>query len=173
MVEGLKKSRHGLIIIFMVCLMSSCGFRFVGEGKFPADVQRIFIAIFENRSNETGVESLFTNDLVDEFTRNRKNALAAKPAADAQLHGVIESITQETISRSGQLSALERRVRAAVALRLTDSNGRLLWKREVSEEEEYAVGSSNSATERNRKDAIEELSKRLAERIYDRLTDDF
>jgi hypothetical protein len=59
-------------------------------------------------------------------------------------------------------------------LKLTGSDGRIIWKKNgISESETYAVMPLKQETERNRLDALSALSKRIAERVYFRLTDDF
>ena len=68
----------------------------------------------------------------------------------------------------------ERRVTVTVDLKLTNPEGRLIWSAiGVSANEAYDVMSDKLATEQNRRNAISVLSKRLAERVYSRLTDDF
>jgi hypothetical protein len=59
-------------------------------------------------------------------------------------------------------------------LKLTGPDGRVIWSaRGVSANEAYDVMSDKLATEQNRRDAISVLSKRLAEKVYNRITADF
>ena len=158
--------------MWIFCL--GCGYRFTGSGNFPAGVKTVFITILKNHTSETGVENVFTNDLIYEFTRNRKGALDGMDKADAILLGVIESMSIETISRKGISTPLERRVAVAVSLKLKDRKGKVIWSVEsISAKEVYNVASDKIATEKNRRDAISALSKRVAEKVYNRLTDNF
>ena len=158
--------------MWIFCL--GCGYRFTGSGNFPAGVKTVFITILKNHTSETGVENVFTNDIVYEFTRNRKGALADMDKADAILLGVIESMSIETISRKGINTSIERRVAVVVSLKLTDQKGKAIWSAEsISVKEAYDVASDKIATEKNRRDAISALSKRVAEKVYNRLTEDF
>jgi len=137
-------------------------------------VKTVFITILKNHTSETGVENVFTNDLIYEFTRSRKGALAGMDRADAILLGVIESMSIETISRKGINTSIERRVTVVVSLKLTDRKGKAIWSAEsISAKEVYDVASDKIATEKNRRDAISALSKRVAEKVYNRLTEDF
>jgi hypothetical protein len=137
-------------------------------------VKTVFITILKNHTSETGVENVFTNDLIYEFTRSRKGALVSMDKADAILLGVIESMSIETISRKGISTPLERRVAVAVSLKLKDRKGKVIWSVEsISAKEVYNVASDKIATEKNRRDAISALSKRVAEKVYNRLTDNF
>ena len=163
-------------IIFLGIIFSACGYRFASEGNLPSNVKSIFIKILENRTGETGVENVFTNDLIYEFTRDRKVVLTSSDKADAILTGVIKNMRIRTISRKGLHTPLERRVQVAVDLKLTDQDGSVIWSAKgVSANEAYNVDQNNNkhVTEQNRRVAISALSKRLAEKVYNDLTADF
>lgn len=167
--------RNNIWIVFVLLMFSSaCGYRFAGSGSFPAGIKSVRISILENRTSETGMENIITNDLIYEVTRDKKVALTSMDKADALLSGVIRSMSIETISRTGTHSSLERRVTVTVDLKLTGPDGRVIWSaRGVSANEAYDVMSDKPATEQNRRDAISVLSKRLAEKVYNRITADF
>ncbi len=169
----LKTKNIWIVFLCLLCLFfSACGYRFTGGGSLPAGVKSVYIAMLENRTSETGMESIFTNDLIYEFTKNSE--VASKDRADAYLSGIIKSMSIETISRRGTHTSLERRVKIVLDLKLTDTDGKVIWvAKDISENEEYDVMSDKLATEQNRRDAISALSKRLAEKVYNRLTEDF
>ncbi|MDO9565144.1 MAG: LptE family protein [Candidatus Desulfaltia sp.] len=158
------------ILCFLVFL-SACGYRFAGGGTLPSGINSVSVKILENRTSEIGIENTFTNDLIYEFTR--KGKIASIDKADAFLSGVIQSMSIETISHSGVHTSLERRVTFTLDLKLTDNNGRIVWSKAVSGDEAYDVVSAKLSTEQNRHDAISTLSKRLAEKVYNSLTEDF
>ena len=161
-------------IFLLLMFFSACGYRFTGGGSFPAGIRSICIPALENRTSETGAENIFTNDLIYEVTRDSKVVLTSRDKADALLSGVIKSMSIETISRKGAHSSLERRVKIAVDLKLTGTDGRLIWSaKSVSANEAYDVMPDKLATEQNRRNAILSLSKRLAQKVYNRITDDF
>jgi outer membrane lipopolysaccharide assembly protein LptE/RlpB len=169
----LKRNNIWIISLFLV-LFPSCGYKFVGSGSFPAGVESVCISILENRTSETGMENVLTNDLIYEVTRGSKVALTSRDKADALLSGVIKSMSIQTISRTGTHSSLERRVRVAVDLKLTSPDGRVIWSaRGVSANEAYDVAPDKLVTEQHRRDAISVLSKRLAETVYNRIIADF
>jgi len=169
----LKKNNIWITSLLLV-FFSSCGYRFVGSGAFPAGIKSVCIPILENRTSETGVENILTNDLIYEVTRDKKVALTSRDKADALLSGVIKSMRIDTISRKGTHSSLERRVRVTVDLKLTGPDGTVIWfAKDVSANEAYDVMPDKLATEQNRRDAISVLSKRLVERLYGRITGDF
>ena len=160
-------------IIPLLCLFFlACGYRFPGGGNLPTGVNKVFIEIFENRTNETGLENIITRDLIYEFTRNKK--WTTRDKADAVLSGVCESMRIETIARKDVLTGEERRVIITVALRLTDLDGGVVWSEKgMSGNEAYDVSANKQETDLNRRFAITLISTRLAQRVYSRLTDDF
>ena len=170
-------NRNGVkwIIILIAVMVYACGYRFAGGGVFPSGVETIFIKDFKNRTADTGIESIVTNQIIFEFTRRNKNGLAAnKDTADAVMTGVITKEKIRTISTKGQDSANERRVTLWIDLKLTKPNGNVVWvNKNLSDNETYKVDAEKLQTERNRKEAIGVLSGRMAERAYSRLTDDF
>ncbi len=169
------KNRKHIIAIVIVCIfLCACGYRFSGSGNLPNGVRSINIQILENRTAETGVETIFTNDLIYEFTRKKKAVLTSSEKADAILTGVIVSLRTEGIAHKGQHTSLERRIEAIVNLKLTNSDGGAIWSATgVSENQAYSVTSDKEETERNKRVAIEVVSKKIAEKIYNSLTDDF
>lgn len=164
----------GIVCLIVVMVsVSGCGYRFSGSGGLPNDVKRVFVAMLENRTEETGIESIVTNDLIYEFARS--DTLAKNESlADATLSGTVDSITKGTISRIGINTSQERRVTVMVSFQLSDRQAKVIWKvNRFSENETYLVEKDKETTEQHRRAAIEKLSKRLAEKIYHRLTDNF
>ena len=132
--------------------------------------------MLENRTSESGLEKTITNDLVNEFTRNRKNILAGSiQQADAILYGIIHSIEIETISRNDPNISTERRIRLSVDMRLVVPEDRIIWRvKEITADEAYSVFPDNKyKTIQNKREAISKLSQRLAEKVYARMTDNF
>jgi len=171
----LKRSNLWIIFLFLM-IVSACGYKFTGGGSFPAGIKSICVVTLENRTSETGAENIFTNDLIYEVTRDNKAVLTTKDKADALLSGIIQSMNIETISRKAAYSSLslERRVTITVDVKLTNPDGRVVWSaKDVSANEAYDVMPDKLATELKRRDAISALSKRLAQKLYARITDNF
>lgn len=169
------------MVLFVGIFLSACSYHFEGGGELPAGVRNVFVGVFENRTSETGLENIFTNDLINEFTRSKR--FAGREKADAVLSGVIRSMSIETISHgTSSYTSLERRVKISVDLKLTafdrnaseNSGSRVIWVRKgMTDNETYDVDDDKLVTEQNKKEAISTLSKRLAESVYNRLTEDF
>ncbi|MCD4763595.1 MAG: hypothetical protein K8R28_06180 [Desulfobacterales bacterium] len=140
----------------------------------PEGIKSLSIKMLKNRTSETGAENIFTNDLIYEITSFGKVVLTKEDSADGILSGVIESMRVDAISHRDSYTSLERRVTVTLSLKLTDQTGRVIWSaKDFSVSEDYIVSSDKQTTERNRREAIKTLSKRFAEKVYNRLTDDF
>jgi outer membrane lipopolysaccharide assembly protein LptE/RlpB len=164
-----------MLAILSAGVLAACGYQLVGKGDLPGGIQTIAVEMLDNRSSETGIETTFTNALINELNRRRRGTVVDSQKADAVLGGAIESLTWDTVTRKGTHTASERRVYASLSLTLTDGAGNLLWKRAGLEAEQaYAVVDGNKAsTESNRRRAINILSEQMAEYVYRRLTDNF
>jgi len=171
-------TKHIRAIRILFCLFGfvfiACGYKFAGSGTFPDGVRSIYITIFENRTRETGIEKLFTDDLIDEFIRKSEDVLAGRREnAEAILSGVIRRMRTVTIFHTGIDRSDERQVTIWVYITLRDRQKKILWANVVLESRTYPVGSTRLETEQNLRDAIIVLSKRIAEKAFNRLTSDF
>ena len=171
----LVKDKFSFIIILLVLLCSACGYRFAEQGGFPGDTERLFVQVLENKTQETGVENIVTNALLNELTLRKTDELASGfDDADVVLTGVVNLVTIVTISVSKPDVADERRVNVTVDLKLTKKGGRIVWAAKgLSDFEAYLVDADTERTDANRRNAIRVLSKRIAERAVNRLSDDF
>lgn len=159
----------------MGVFVCACGYRFPGGGELPGGIKTVSIPLFVNRTNDIGLENTITNDLTNEFIIRRKDALADDDKmAGSILKGEIISVHTRTITQTGAGGSVEREVVVEVDLKLIDNTGQITWvTRSVAARETYYVGANDIETELNRREAIEELSVRLAEKIFNRLTEDF
>jgi hypothetical protein len=139
-----------------------------GSGTLPAGVKHIHMSVMQNRTAESGLEMKVTNAVLDELTRRGQDVVAQADQADALLSGVIDSLSTETVARSGSITAVERRVVIMASFTLKDPKGKVIWQApQLRAEQAYAVSDAN------RLRAINEVSLRLAETVYERLVDSF
>jgi hypothetical protein len=160
---------------FFLFTLGACGYRFSGSGEIPAAFDKLFIRVIVNRTTETGLDVLLTDDLKNEFIYQYGGTLSEIEGATAELSGNITGIRTWTVSRSGALTSLERRVSIAVDVDLKDVTGETIRSaRDVSADETYGVvAGDKQATEQNRQTAILSVSKQIAEAVFHRLTEDF
>ena len=167
-----KKYYRIFTILFLS--FSACGYQFAGSGNLPSGITSVQVKIFKNRSTETGIESVITNDLIYEFTRSKKFIVTKSDKAEGILTGIVKSVRTDTIFAKGKGTTLTRRVKVSVDVTLTDQNKTVIWSgNNISENEAYDVVSDGLANEPSKRAAINRLSKRLAEKIFNRLTEDF
>jgi hypothetical protein len=138
-------------------------------------VQLIFVEVFENRTSNTGVERIVTNQLISEFTRRRESSLTSSPEkADAILKGIINKVSTRTISYIGYEIANEREVTVTIDVKLSNKKGEIIWSaKELSDVQSFDVSDSKIQSDRNENEAIARISERLSERVFNRLTDRF
>ena len=100
--------------------------------------------------------------------------LAGEDKAQGVFTGVITHISNETVSRRDLKVAAERRLTVYVDLQIKAADGRVVWSgNRIAANETYPVDPLKQQTEKNKSEAFEALSKRLAEVINNRLTSDF
>ena len=169
------KSKIFLVALLIGVQLSACGYRFAEESGFPGDTQRLFVKVLENKTQETGVESIVTAALLSELTLRKTGELASGfDDADVVLSGAVNRVTIQTISVTQPDVAKERRVTVSVDLKLTHKDGNVVWTAsDLSDFEAYLVDTDKEQTDSNRRDAIRVLSKRIAESTVNRFSDDF
>ena len=163
-----------LLLIGLLPVLWSCSYRFSGTGSLPSDITRIYVSVIENKTSDSGIEKYITDDLINEFILRRKDVLSRQEDAEGILSGSIEYIRDTPIAHSSQSKSTQRRVVLGIVLKLVDQKGKKIWAvNGINANEAYNVTEDKTLTEQNKKAAIQVLSKRLAEKIYNRLTDDF
>ncbi|MCK4388979.1 MAG: hypothetical protein KAV83_01920 [Desulfobacterales bacterium] len=171
----LKQLARAIAALVVLVALAACGYQFKGMGLTPpAGVHTIAITVLENRTSESGIETVFTNDLSYEFVRSKILRVVDKNTADAVLSGVVESMSVHTVSHTASYDSAERSVRITLNLTLIGRNGRILWSdNALWDREAFEVSGDKLITEKNRRTAIEAISMRLAEKVHNRILQDF
>ena len=155
-------------------LVSACGYRFSGGGDLPGGADRISLGLIKNRSIETGLEGVVANGIASELSIHGKRFAYGDATAPLSLSGEILSVSVGFSTRKTTHVVMGRQVTVTLAMRLTDRTGKLLWEdRNMSDTETYDVVDDQTATDRNKEEALGKVVRRLAERVYYRLTDNF
>ncbi len=155
--------------------LSACGYHFRGGGELPGGVKTVYIKQFQNKTSDVAIETQFTSDLVDEFLLNRREAVVQNEQdADAVIQGVIRSSRTQTISRGSNLQTQQRRLIITVDVSVYDRSGKRVWfAKGIRANQQYDVAPLKQDTLTNRRQALIDLSKKMAQKIYDRLTENF
>jgi len=161
--------------LIICCTLASCGYRFVTTTTLPAGLQTIHVQVLANKTGEPGIETIFTNDIIFEFTRAGRSFVTDRDRAEGYLTGTITSVRYQTVAQKNTQVSLERLAICYVDLKLSDRSGAVVWSaQDLSGSQSFFVVADNKlATEKNQREAIRVLSRRLSENIYYRLTDSF
>lgn len=164
-----------LLILLPYIFISACGYTFAGRGQnLPPDIKTVAVTVLKNKTSELGIENILTNRLVYEFTRSRRLLIESQDAADVTLGGSVDSLKEETVSRSGSYRSLERRITITLSLSLKDRNEKTIWSDTgISDHEVFKVSEDRLSTQKNRRESIEKIASRLAEKVQNRIFEGF
>jgi outer membrane lipopolysaccharide assembly protein LptE/RlpB len=158
-------------LIGVVLGTASCGYRFVGGQPLPGGIQRVFVPLAENRTAESGMESVVTNALRREIIRRGLTVSADRAGADAALTAAILRASGDTITRQTTVRALERD--AVLTAVVTFSAAAGTRSRTFTTSQTYVVTPDPGGTDRQRRLALEQAAERLAQKVLNDLSADF
>ena len=165
-----------LLLFLMTGLMAvgGCGYRLQGGGFLNKDVTRVSVAIFENKSSESNASISFTNKLIREITSKTDTLVVDAADTTRKISGTVKSITFSTLSRSSSEDVTEREVTALVDVSLVGGDGKILWSvKSFPATESYTVSSNSVNDDANKREAVDLIAERMAERIVSMMISDF
>lgn len=167
-----------LIKFFMVAgliaLVVGCGYRLEGGGYIDGDVTRLAVEVFENKSSETRAGMSFTNQLIREIQEKTDTIVVDSDKADRKIKGIVNAITFSALARVTTETVVERQVTALVDVQLLGDDGEILWSvKNLSVRESYQVESDKVDDESNKREAIEKIALRSAEKIVSQMISNF
>lgn len=166
-------------IPFIVCTvaaicLNACGYKFEGGGYINGDVRSVAVEIFKNNSSESSAGISFTNALKNEIIQKTSTQVVDETGGDTTLTGAVNAISFSVLSRSSSENVVERRMTASVDAKLTDSAGSVLWSiRNFSWSEDYRVSEDSIADESSKRQAVEVLAQRTAEKLVSKMVNRF
>lgn len=167
-------TKQGLIGLFAILVLCGCGYRFAGGGRLPEGMRTVHISVLGNRTGESGLDNLFTNDVIYEFTRSGIAEIVPKNSANGVITGELHSMRVASASRANRQKTTERTITVVGSIELHDQDGDLIRAvNNVTVSETYLISDDDIQTETNRRATMALISKRFAERVYQRLTDEF
>ncbi len=163
------------LIIAAAGVVIACGYRFQGPAQLPGNARNLYVETFQNRTNQDGLEVLVANAVVFEFTKRSEAIIAADPAtADLRMRGVIRSLDSQTISSRRKDAAGERRVTLNLDVQLVRADGQVVWEAKgLSDNDAYPVTDDKFENDQRERRTAVLVATRIAERIFNRFTDDF
>ncbi len=166
---------HGTIVIALLLFGNCAGYRLGTQRPAAlADVQRLRVNLFENRTLHPRVEAVATNAVIAALASDGTYQLTSLAQADAVLNGVLTSLHYRQIraNRFDTMRAEEMEVTAELQWTLTDARQplRVLKSGETRVSTRFFID-SNQQTARN--NALPDAMQRLGKAITARLADDY
>ncbi len=169
------------LIALTACILAllalfGCGYHFAGTGgQAPGDIQSIAVNVLGNQTAEIGIETIFTNAILNEFIRWKRLSVKPLNEAEAVLGGSVARIKTQTASHLTRTRTLETRVIVTLSLTLTRvDTDEVLWQnKKLSYHDEYVEAANALNTNRLRREAFRRIAEFLAERIHRDLFEEF
>ena len=162
------------ICLFVFAFFASCGYKLEGGGYIDNNVMRVAVKVLENKSSETGAGLTFTNALIREILQKTDTKVVDQSQATAVLEGTVNAIEFTTLSRSTTESVTARRVLATVDLKLTNKDGDVIWSvKDFTSYEEYNVSENEITDEGNKREAVDKIATRSAEKLISKMMNNF
>ena len=164
-------------LLFIICFaVAGCGYHLAGTGgRAPGDIQSIAVNKLTNRTTEVGIESIFTNAMLDQFTRWKRLEVKPSSEAEAVLGGSIAGIRTQRFSHITDIRTLQTRLTITLALTLTRTDtDEVLWQnKSLSYYDEYVEAEDALTRNRLRREAISRIAVFLAEKVHRDLFEEF
>lgn len=142
----------------------------------PENVETLYIPLMTNQTAEPRIEHGLASSVNRVFTRSGKVTLVEqRSAAEAVLDAKITSYTNRAVAYDNNDDISEYRSTMMIDAELVrnDSEHQVIWQKSLAWSTDYAASDNKSEQEDNEDDAIDELSSRLAEELYDQLLNNF
>ena len=172
-------TRHAMIlgtVLAALLLLSNCaGYRLGTQRPAAlADVRKVRVNLFENRTLQPRVEAVATNAVIAALVSDGTYQLTSLEQADAVLNGVLTSLQYRQIraNRFDTMRAEEMEVTAELQWVLTDARQplRVLKRGETRASTRFFIDSNQQTARHN---ALPDAMQRLGKAITARLADDF
>ena len=166
--------RYLLPVLFI--LLGGCGYHLSGTSTFSPAVagKKIAIPIFVNKSYRSNVGAVVTVSLVDEFARRTGGKVVSEAAADLLLTGTVVNYATSAVSYTAQDKVKEYRAVLLVAAALAErQTGKVIWKGDVSFGQDYPVNPDIALQQNSEDAAIREISRKIAQQIYQNISEGF
>ncbi|OGU05563.1 MAG: hypothetical protein A2075_24030 [Geobacteraceae bacterium GWC2_58_44] len=170
----LKSLVTALLVLLAVNLIGGCGYRPVALRGPIAEANGVNVTLFANRSYRPGVEAILARDLVDEFALRSGGRVLPGGQARLELTGAVLSYANVPISYTALDTIKEyKAVLSVQAVLREQQTQKVLWKGDLSEEQSYPVNDNIALQQNAEEAAIAKVSRRLSERIWQKIGERF
>jgi outer membrane lipopolysaccharide assembly protein LptE/RlpB len=163
-----------VLALLVLVLAGGCGYRPVVQRGPLAEANGVNIVLFANKSFRPGVEGVLARDLLDEFALRTGRRVLPGDKAQLELSGAVLSYTTSPVSYN-RFDAIQEysaamTVQATLLEKLTQ---KVLWKGELTEQQVYPVNANIALQQNAEEAAVAKVTRRLAERIWQKLGERF
>jgi hypothetical protein len=168
-------------------IITSCAYGFGPHHRqLPGGHQKIFVKMFENRTQEVGVESDVTDAMIQELARSGVGTITSEAEADEVVEGVIHTIdylgkTPLTLDNKHSLFT-EYQTRVNMVVKVIDKQNKELWQGQIMGEKNYKAPQLTIQGLRTadplynqsaRRQTIRAIAKDMATETISRMTENF
>ncbi|NLI31851.1 MAG: LptE family protein [Deltaproteobacteria bacterium] len=172
----MRHFKTAFFLALLIPILHGCGYRFSGEGSGPKPgLKRIAIPIFENRTGEPELGSLFAGALRQQFLTRGDLQVVPEDQAEAVFRGSITDIHTSSVAHIDVKQTIQTRLYVTLDIRCQDmETGKAIWQDpQFTYFKTYLQVPDPIASFDNRREAFEFLAKEMAIRIHDRFLSNF
>jgi hypothetical protein len=171
LIRSLFRNLFIFLLIFTAIALAGCGYYnpYVDSQEGDSAWKTLHITIWENRTNELGLESIYFRLFNAWFKNSSKiNVIQDADQADLRLTGEIASIDLPGLFYDKFDEALEIKIKLTVRFSLRDNrNDHILWReRNFIIYEPFIIDPDPGKTKSNRRRALLKIGDEIAELIY-------
>ena len=183
----------GLFGVFMMVMVSGCAYRMgIHQRQLPGGHEKVYVKMFENRTQEVGIESDWTNTFTQEFARSGVATITTQDEADLVIEGVIHtvgflaktpiSVPPGTSAGKARSMYTEYQTSVTVILKAFDRDKKEVWQGQFNNEKNYrapqlttyGLRTANPLYNQNaRRQTINAIAKEVAFEAVSRMTENF
>ena len=154
--------------------VAGCGYHLVSGGYLYDNVTRVSVNVFENKSAEARAGIAMTNELIHKIIEKSDTIVVDADTTTRKITGTVQSISFSTLSRSSAENVTERQVQVVMDVALVGGADKILWSvKNFSATESYSVSNNSVNDEANKRQAIDLIAERAAERLVSKMMSNF
>ena len=173
---GWEGGRFSLLIALLALLVviGGCGYRPVVQRGPMAQANGVNVTMFANKSYRPGVAAVLTREVLDEFALRSGGRVLPGDQADLELTGTVLSYQTLPISYTALDTIKEYKAVLGVQAVLRErQTQKVLWMGDLTEEQAFPVNDDIAKQQNAEEAAIAKISRRLSERIWQKLAERF
>ncbi len=167
------------LVLLLALTISGCGYSNPYNSEMPGlgdegsrEAVPVFVTMWNNRTSELGFQSIIYRELIKWLKKSKMITLVSnRREAEYILEGEISSIRFEGLSYDENDNAIEIRAVTELSYALRDrEKNEIVWQREnLIRRENFRVAGNSVLTSGNRRKALGDISRDIAQVIYTRM----